>query len=235
MGEWMKHSLPPWSRTFFFSAPGGKIILLCFSSCHLGTLTHFPQRICMVFTGAFWKPPTPRLLNSEKLCLWNVSLLSLSPLLKRSERCRQGKFSAPLRLCQLYNESVGLSLFPNLDPLKAQWRLLNSSWWLPKPFLTFKDYRFFWVWWVVSGSRKFHKTGCIVFDHHVLFSSNVVNLESTFHSHGHTLEANISSAFQRGYFISGWPIALKPSIWLLCYMDFLNCFLMIFAFLISAF
>lgn len=77
LNEWVSEwNIPcrPGVAHFFFSALGGKRILLCFSSCHLGTLTHFPQQICMVFTGAVWRPPTPGFLNSETLCLWNVSL-----------------------------------------------------------------------------------------------------------------------------------------------------------------
>lgn len=77
---------------------------------------------------------------------WNL-------LLKSSKKFRQGKFSVPLALCQLYNDSVGFSLFPNLDPLWTKWRFLNSPQWISNPLPTFKDYRFFWFWWVPRGDK----------------------------------------------------------------------------------
>lgn len=111
----------------------------------------------MVFTGAFWKPPTPWFLNSAKLCLWNVSLSREISFSKAARNLDKESFQCLSTLCQLYNDSVGFSLFPNLDPLWTKWRLLNSSQWISNPLLTLKDYGFFWFWWVPRGNRKFQK------------------------------------------------------------------------------
>lgn len=88
-------------------------------------------------------------LNPAKLCLWNVSLSRYGSFSKAARNSDKESFQFLSSSCQLYNESVGLSLFPNLDPLWAQWKLLNSSQWISNPLLTFKDYRFFWV--LMSG------------------------------------------------------------------------------------
>lgn len=155
---------------------------------------------------------------------WNL-------LLKSSKKFRQGKFSVPLALCQLYNDSVGFSLFPNLDPLWTKWRPLNSPQWISNPLPTFKDYRFFWFWWVPRGDRKFQKISWCCFCSHfdVVFS-----LETVFSFCSMiVLFTNTCLSFQRSCFVSGCKmkkqISSNTRFWLPYYRDFLNiCSLLVF-------
>ena len=74
MNEWVNETFLAALEPYIFLLWVGGEYSSLFPFMPSRTLTRFPQLIYMVFTGAFWKPPTPWFLNSAKLCLWNVSL-----------------------------------------------------------------------------------------------------------------------------------------------------------------